>query len=67
MTEKTLDRIFIILSMAIFGSIALFVRNIERDGLGRCVCDYVSGMTDRYAIETYTNLYIPKVWKGGAS
>ena len=28
MTEKTLDRIFIILSMAIFGSIALFVRNI---------------------------------------
>ncbi len=46
---------------------ALFVRNIERDGLGRCVCDYVSGMTDRYAIETYTNLYVPKVWKGGAS
>ena len=43
----------------------LFVRNVERDGLGRCVCDYVSGMTDRYAIETYTNLYVPKVWKGG--
>ena len=46
---------------------ALFVRNIERDGLERCVCDYVAGMTDRYAIETYKTLFIPKVWKGGVS
>ncbi len=43
---------------------ALYQRNIERDGIGRCVCDYVSGMTDRYAIAQYEDIFIPKVWKG---
>ena len=43
---------------------ALYYGNIERDGLGRCVCDYISGMTDRYAIATYEDIFIPKVWKG---
>jgi len=41
----------------------LYVNNLERDGVGRCVCDYISGMTDRYAIETYRELFIPKVWR----
>lgn len=36
---------------------------IEEEGVKRCVCDYVSGMTDRYAIETYQELFIPKVWR----
>ncbi len=26
------------------------------------VCDYVAGMTDRFAIRTYEDLYIPRVW-----
>ena len=43
---------------------ALYVRNIERDGVGCCVCDYVSGMTDRYAVDTYRNLFVPSAWKG---
>ncbi|MBO7762545.1 MAG: hypothetical protein J6T24_07085, partial [Clostridia bacterium] len=30
------------------------------------VCDYISGMTDRYAIDTYRRLFIPEVWKGRA-
>ena len=38
--------------------------HLERDGVGRCVCDFVSGMTDRYAIEVYENLFVPKVWRG---
>ena len=42
----------------------LYQRNIDRDGIGRCVCDYVSGMTDRYAIAQYEDVFIPKVWKG---
>lgn len=42
----------------------LYQRNIARDGIGRCVCDYVSGMTDRYAIAQYEDIFIPKVWKG---
>ncbi len=42
----------------------LYRLNIERDGVGRCVCDFLSGMTDRYAIETYNELYLPRVWRG---
>ena len=38
--------------------------NCEREGLERSVCDFVAGMTDRYAIEVYSDLYIPKVWRG---
>ena len=29
-----------------------------------CVCDFISGMTDRYAIETYEELFVPRVWRG---
>lgn len=42
----------------------LYFRNIENDGLGRCVCDFVSGMTDRYAIDLYQKIFIPRVWQG---
>ncbi len=34
----------------------------ERDGIERCVCDYIAGMTDRYAISTFEGIYVPKVW-----
>ena len=40
----------------------LYYRNVESEGIGRCVCDFISGMTDRYAIETYKKLFIPRVW-----
>ena len=43
---------------------ALYRRNCEEEGVERCVCDFVSGMTDRYAIELYSELYVPKVWRG---
>ena len=43
---------------------ALYRKNIESEGVERCVCDFLSGMTDRYAIETYNELYIPRVWRG---
>ncbi len=32
------------------------IRRIERDGLERAVCDYVAGMTDRYAFEQHQRL-----------
>ncbi len=44
----------------------LYRRRLERESVERCVCDFISGMTDRYAIEVYSELYIPKVWKGPA-
>ena len=31
----------------------------ERDGLERTVCDYIAGMTDRYAQDEYIKLFIP--------
>ena len=40
------------------------MQNIEQEGVGRCVCDFISGMTDRYAIETFQTLFVPKVWRG---
>lgn len=30
----------------------------------RAVCDYIAGMTDSYAINLYTELFIPKGWNG---
>ena len=42
----------------------LYRRNCEKEIVERCVCDFISGMTDRYAIEVYSDLYIPKVWRG---
>ncbi len=29
----------------------------------RVVCDYIAGMTDRYAVSTYQNLMIPETWR----
>lgn len=42
----------------------LYRNNIETEGVERCVCDFLSGMTDRYAIETYRSLFVPNVWRG---
>lgn len=44
----------------------LYRRNVEVEGVRRCVCDYISGMTDRYAIELYNELFIPRMWRGKA-
>lgn len=32
------------------------------EGPERAVCDYIAGMTDAYAVEVYTDLFIPKSW-----
>ena len=28
----------------------------------RVVCDYISGMTDQYSIQKFTELFVPKSW-----
>ena len=43
---------------------ALYRNSCECESVERCVCDFISGMTDRSAIEVYSGLYIPKVWRG---
>lgn len=34
----------------------------EEEGLERAVCDYISGMTDGYAMEIYSKIFIPAAW-----
>lgn len=29
----------------------------------RAVCDYISGMSDGYAVDLYTEMFVPKFWK----
>lgn len=33
-----------------------------KDGLDRAVCDYISGMSDRYAVKLYNDFFVPKGW-----
>lgn len=40
-----------------------YYHNTEFEPIERCVCDYISGMTDRYAIELYKELFIPGGWR----
>jgi len=40
-----------------------YQRILTRDGLRRAVSDYVSGMTDKFAIHTYEKLFIPEAWQ----
>jgi dGTPase len=32
--------------------------------LARGVCDYIAGMTDRFASQTYAQLFLPSSWRG---
>ncbi len=36
-----------------------FRERVEAEGLHRVVCDYIAGMTDRYAQDTYQKLFYP--------
>lgn len=39
-------------------------RNIAKEtDVHRAVCDYISGMSDRYAVDLYSELFVPKFWK----
>lgn len=34
----------------------------DRESVSRAVCDYISGMTDGYAMEKYSEIFIPMSW-----
>ena len=46
--------------------IGFFLKEIGRDELydtdERCVCDYLAGMTDRYAFSLYERIFLPRPW-----
>ena len=35
----------------------------EQEGKERAVCDYISGMSDRYCVHTFQDLFVPRSWK----
>ena len=40
-----------------------FQPQLSFDGMERVVCDYIAGMTDKYAIHKYSELFIPTAWQ----
>ena len=39
-----------------------FQPQLSFGGMERTVCDYIAGMTDKYAVDKYTELFIPMGW-----
>ena len=39
-----------------------FQPQISMDGMKRTICDYIAGMTDKFAVDKYTELFIPMGW-----
>ena len=40
-----------------------FLPQLTFDGMERTVCDYIAGMTDNYAVDKYTEIFIPSGWQ----
>ena len=40
-----------------------FQPQMSFEGLERTVCDYIAGMTDNYAVDKYTEIFIPLGWQ----
>ncbi len=40
-----------------------FQPQLSFDGMERTVCDYIAGMTDKYAVDKYTEIFIPAGWQ----
>ena len=40
-----------------------FRPQMDFDGMERTVCDYIAGMTDKYAIDQFSELFIPQGWQ----
>ena len=40
-----------------------FRRRLEREPASRVVADYIAGMTDKFAVYTFSSLFIPTAWQ----
>ena len=39
-----------------------FQPQLSFDGMERTVCDYIAGMTDNYAVNKFTEIFVPAGW-----
>ena len=40
----------------------LYYSRLGENTLNRVICDYISSMTDRYAVEVFKEIFVPKSW-----
>lgn len=40
-----------------------YLSYLETDGKERIICDHIASMTDRFALSTFEDLFVPKVWR----
>lgn len=40
-----------------------YLKNLDFDGKERIICDHIANMTDRFALSTFEELFVPKVWQ----
>ena len=38
--------------------------DLQQKELARCVCDYIAGMTDRFASQAFSDIFVPTSWRG---
>ncbi len=63
--ERLLTQLFNYFSMHSERLPAPYLKLLERDGKDAAVCDYISGMTDKYAISVCESLFIPTTFSLG--
>ena len=39
-----------------------FIPQLDFEGMPRVICDYIAGMTDKYCVAKYEELFIPSTW-----
>ena len=39
-----------------------YIKICEKEGANRAACDYIAGMSDRYALSVFHKLFIPEAW-----
>ena len=54
---------FLTTTIRILTSCYDFIPQLDFDGISRTICDYIAGMTDKYAIYTYSEIFIPTAWQ----
>ena len=40
-----------------------FQPQLDFEGIQRVICDYIAGMTDKYAVDKYSQIFIPMGWQ----
>jgi dGTPase len=66
-SERMLTQMFMYFTSNVDKLPKTYLRWLDRDGKERVVCDYLSGMTDRYAVSVFESLFIPTTFSIGGT